>query len=139
MPNSQQGFTQDNALNYRRHRRQIELGVIPADTVLPPRNPGDPAWEDLSEQERTVYARFMVAYAGFLEHTDAQIGRLIQFLKDSGEFDNTAVFLLSDNGGAPEAGPGGRFEHPYRGRMTVGQMFARLDDRDSQPLYQRPL
>ena len=124
-----------------RYRRQIELGVIPADTVLPPRNPGDPAWEDLSEQERTVYARFMAAYAGFLEHTDAQIGRLIQFLKDSGEFDNTAVFLLSDNGGAPEAGPGGRFEHPYRGRMTVGQMFARLDDlggRDSQPLYQRP-
>jgi arylsulfatase len=82
----------------------------------------------------------MAAYAGFLEHTDAQIGRLVQFLEDNGRFDNTAVFLLSDNGGAPEAGPAGRFEHPYRGRMTVGEMFERLDalgSRDSQPLYLR--
>jgi len=123
-----------------RYRRQIELGVIPANTRLPPRNPGDPSWEDLSEQEKTVYARFMAAYAGFLEHTDAQIGRLVRFLEESGRLDNTAVFLLSDNGGAPEAGPEGRFEHPYSGRMTVGEMFERLDalgSRDSQPLYQR--
>ena len=123
-----------------RYRRQIELGVIPANTELPPRNPGDLAWEDLSEQEKTVYARFMAAYAGFLEHTDAQIGRLVAFLKDNDQFDNTAIFLLSDNGGAPEAGLEGNFAHPYSGQMTVEQMYERLDDlgsRDSQPLYQR--
>ena len=52
----------------------VELGVIPTESKLPPRNPGDPAWSDLSETERRVFARFMEAYAGFTEHTDDQIG-----------------------------------------------------------------
>ncbi|MEZ4702583.1 MAG: arylsulfatase [Rhodothermales bacterium] len=123
-----------------RFRRQIELGIIPADTKLPPRNPGDPAWDDLSDVEKTVYARFMAAYAGFLEHTDAQVGRLVQFLKDNGKFDNTVIFLLSDNGGAPEAGPEGNFARPYGDTLSVQQMYDRLDDLGSprsQPLYQR--
>ncbi|MCP5120358.1 MAG: sulfatase-like hydrolase/transferase, partial [bacterium] len=124
----------------QRYRRQKELGVIPANTELPPRNPGDPAWDDLSQEERTVYTRFMAAYAGFLEHTDAQIGRVVQFLKDNNKFDNTAIFLLSDNGGAPEAGVEGNFARPYGDRLTVHQMFERLDDlgsRNTQPLYHR--
>ena len=75
-----------------------------------------------------MYSRFMAAYAGFVEHTDAQVGRLIEFLEERDQLDNTVVFLLSDNGGAPEAGVEGRFEHPYRGNMTVGQMFERLDE-----------
>ncbi len=124
----------------RRYRRQLELGVLPAGTKLPPRNPGDPAWDDLDEQEKTVFARFMAAYAGFLEHTDAQIGRLVEFLRKSGKLEDTVIVLLSDNGGAPEAGVQGNFAHPYGGRMTVAEMFERLDDlgsEKSQPLYQR--
>ena len=124
----------------QRFRRQLKLGVIPAGTELPRRNPGDPAWSDLSDEEKTVFARFMAAYAGFLEHTDEQIGRLIDFLRKHGQFDNTVIFLLSDNGGAPEAGPEGNFAYPYRDTMTVHDMHERLDDLGSattQPLYQR--
>ncbi len=124
-----------------RFQRQIELGVIPADTKLPPRNPGDPAWSSLSEHERAVYARFMAAYAGFLEHTDEQVGRVVNWLKEHKLFDNTAIFFLSDNGGAPEAGLRGEFQRPYGDNMTAEQMYARLDELGSektQPLYPRP-
>jgi arylsulfatase len=124
-----------------RFRRQLELGVIPAGTKLPSRNPGDPAWSELSDEERTVFSRFMAAYAGFLEHTDEQVGRVVGYLKEHNLFDNTAIFLLSDNGGAPEAGPKGGFTRPYRDSTTVSQMHDRLDQLGTdktQPLYQRP-
>lgn len=129
-----------DAVRERRFRKQLKTGVIPAGSTLPVRNPGDPAWEDLSQVEQEVFARFMEAYAGFVEHTDAQIGRLIEFLKQRNQFDNTLIFLLSDNGGAPEAGPEGNFARPYGDRMTVAEMHQRLDDLgspNSQPLYQR--
>ncbi len=129
-----------DVIRERRYRRQLELGVIPPGTELPPRNPGDPAWDDLSDEERTVYARFMAAYAGYAEHTDEQIGRLIEFLKQNDKFDNTLICLLSDNGGAPEAGPEGNFAHPYGDRMTVHEMYEHLDELgspSSEPLYQR--
>jgi len=83
----------------------------------------------------------MAAYAGFLEHTDEQVGRLIAWLKQHDLFENTAIFLLSDNGGAPEAGVRGGFARPYGDSATVRQMRARLDDlgtEKTQPLYQRP-
>ena len=129
-----------DAVRERRFRKQLEIGLIPADSKMPPRNPGDPAWTDLSEVEQAVFARFMEAYSGYLEHTDDQIGRLVDFLKERGIFDNTLVILISDNGGAPEAGIEGNFEHPYNGKLTVEQMYERLDDlgsRASQPQYQR--
>lgn len=124
-----------------RHQRQLALGVIPPGTKLPPRNPGDPAWTDLADEERAVNARFMAAYAGFLEHTDEQIGRLVAFLKERKLFDNTAIFLMSDNGGAPESGVKGGFLRPYGDRTTVHQMYERLDEMgtaSTQPLYPRP-
>ncbi len=124
-----------------RFARQLERGIIPAGTKLPPRNPGDPAWADLSQEEREVYARFMAAFAGFLEHTDEQIGRVVSYLKENKLFDNTAIFLLSDNGGAPEAGLKGGFQKPYGDRTTVHEMHQRLDELGSektQPLYPRP-
>lgn len=124
-----------------RYRRQLEHGIIPANTKLPPRNPGDPAWTDLTAQERAVYTRFMAAYAGFLEHADEQVGRVVGWLKQNNLFDNTAIFLLSDNGGAPEAGTHGGFARPYGDATTVEQMYQRLDELGSektQPLYQRP-
>lgn len=104
----------------------LQLGLIPPNTKLPPRNPGDPAWDDLSEEERTVYTRFMAAFAGFLEHTDEQIGRVVGYLKEHNLFENTAILLLSDNGGAPGAGTKGGFARPYGDRTTVAEMSARL-------------
>ncbi len=124
-----------------RYKRQLELGVIPPGTKLPPRNPGDPAWDDLSSEERAVFTRFMAAYAGFLEHTDEQIGRVVEFLKRRKLFENTVIFLLSDNGGAPEAGTKGGFARPYGDRTTIPEMHQRLDElgtEKTQPLYQRP-
>ncbi len=130
-----------DAVRERRYRRQLELGIIPSGAKLPPRNPGDPAWSDLSETERRVYARFMEAYAGFTEHTDDQIGRLIGFLKAKNQFDNTLIVLISDNGGAPEAGVKGNFARSYGDRTTVEEMYERLDELGgpgTQPLYPRP-
>jgi arylsulfatase A-like enzyme len=130
-----------DAIREQRYLRQRELGVIPPGTKLPPRNLGDPAWADLTADEQTVYARFMAAYAGFLEHTDEQVGRLIAWLKEHDLFENTAIFLLSDNGGAPEAGVRGGFARPYGDTTTVAQMRERLGDlgtEKTQPLYQRP-
>ena len=124
-----------------RFKRQLASGLIPQESKLPPRNPGDPAWSDLNQVEKTVFARFMEAYAGFLEHTDEQIGRLVAHLKQHALFDNTLIVLISDNGGAPEAGIEGNFEHPYNGNLTVEQMYQRLDELGSpstQPQYQRP-
>jgi arylsulfatase A-like enzyme len=124
-----------------RYRRQLKLGVIPPNTELPPRNPGDPAWSSLSAEEHAVYARFMAAFAGFLEHADEQVGRVVSYLKEHNLFDNTAIFLLSDNGGAPEAGTKGGFARPYGDRTTVHEMYQRLDElgtEKTQPLYPRP-
>lgn len=129
-----------DAIRERRFRKQLETGLIPAGSKLPPRNPGDPAWADLSAVEQAVFARFMEAYSGYLEHTDDQIGRLTDFLKAKDLFDNSLIVLISDNGGAPEAGVEGNFEHPYLGEMTIPEMYERLDElgsRSSQPQYQR--
>jgi len=89
-----------------RHRRQIELGVIPPDTVNTERPPTVPAWEDRSEQDRGVFARQMEVFAGFLTHTDTQLGRIVNYLKAIDEWDNTIFVLTSDNGATAEKGDG---------------------------------
>lgn len=90
-----------------RFARQVASGIVPPGTQLPPSNPDVPKWDDLSDGQRRVCVRLQEAYAGFLEHTDAQIGRLLDFLTRVGELDNTLIFLLSDNGAAMEGGPYG--------------------------------
>ncbi len=130
-----------DAVRERRYHKQVELGIIPSEARLPPRNPHDPAWHDLGETERRVYARFMEAYAGFTEHTDDQIGRLLGFLQDRDRFQNTLIVLVSDNGGAPEAGLKGNFARSYGDRTSVEEMYERLDELGgpgTQPLYPRP-
>lgn len=89
--------------------RQKELGIIPKDAELTDRNEYVEAWDSLSEDQKKVYARFMEAYAGFLEYTDEQIGRLIDYLEEIGQMDNTVVVFLSDNGASAEGGKNGRF------------------------------
>ncbi|MGZ6906325.1 MAG: sulfatase-like hydrolase/transferase, partial [Acidimicrobiia bacterium] len=69
--------------------RQIEMGLLPPDTQLAPRNPGVEAWDTLPENHRRLAARLQEAFAGFLDHTDAQIGRLVDELEARGELDNT--------------------------------------------------
>nr|WP_245354321.1 arylsulfatase [Brachybacterium sacelli] len=91
-----------DVIRERRLARQKELRIVPADTELPPLNPGVVPWQELSTQERRLHARFQEAYAAFLEHTDHELGRLIEHLEHLGELDNTLFMLLSDNGASQE-------------------------------------
>ena len=87
--------------------RQKELGVIPADAQLSRHDPDVKPWDDCSPEERKLYARMMEVFAGFLTHTDYHIGRVLDFLKEIGQFDNTLIMVLSDNGASSEGGPEG--------------------------------
>ncbi len=89
------------------YERQKELGVISTDTELAPRNPGVDAWDDLPETQRRLACRLQEAFAAFLDHTDDQIGRFVDGLRDLGELDNTILVVLADNGASQEGGPFG--------------------------------
>lgn len=91
----------------RWYERQLELGVIPEGTQLAPRNPGVDAWDDLPVNQQQVAARLQEAFAAFLDHTDDQIGRLVESLRSIGELDNTIFVVLADNGASQEGGPFG--------------------------------
>lgn len=82
--------------------RQIVSGLLPPQTRLSPRPEWVPTWDSLSADERRLYARYMEAFAGFLSHTDHHLGRLLDFLAETGDLDDTLVFVLSDNGAARE-------------------------------------
>lgn len=91
----------------RRFIKQKRLGIVPANAQLSPRNPGVPAWDTLSPEARQGAARLQEAYAGFMDHTDTQIGRFVDYLSAIGELDNTIIVLLSDNGASGEGGDTG--------------------------------
>jgi arylsulfatase A-like enzyme len=90
-----------------RFARQQELGIVPASAALPPRNPGVRPWDELSDDERTFAARLQEAYAAVVEHTDAQLGRLVDFLRTAAVLDDTLFVLVSDNGASQEGGATG--------------------------------
>jgi arylsulfatase len=87
--------------------RQKALGIMPQDAELSRHDPDVQQWDQLDDAARRLFARFMEVFAGFLEHTDHQIGRLLDFLKSIGEYDNTLIMLISDNGASSEGGPNG--------------------------------
>ena len=96
-----------DVMRARWYERQLAMGVIPAGTELAPRNPGVDAWDDLPENQQRLAARLQEAFAAFLDHTDVQIGRLVDGLRDMGQLDNTIVVVLADNGASQEGGPFG--------------------------------
>ncbi len=106
--------------------RQKQMGIVPANTELPPMNPigtsetrtgpaGQPfppldvtrSWDSLSADEKRLFARMAEVYAGFLAHADHQIGRLLEYLEETGQRENTMVIVVSDNGASGEGGPDG--------------------------------
>jgi arylsulfatase A-like enzyme len=93
--------------------RQKELGIIPENTSLTGHNYLAPAWDSLTEKQKRVFARLMEVFAGYLTYTDEQIGRLLEFLKKIGQYDNTLIVFLSDNGASGEGGPEGCFSDNY--------------------------
>ncbi|TCO50308.1 arylsulfatase [Kribbella antiqua] len=90
-----------------RFRRQKELGLIPPDTRLPPRNDGVVPWADLTDDEHRLFARLQEAYAAMLDHTDAELRRFVEALAALGRLDNTMIVLMSDNGASQEGGKRG--------------------------------
>ncbi len=111
--------------------RQKQLGVIDPDTSLAPRNDGVEPWESLGENQKKLACRLQEAYGAFLEHTDAQIGRLVADLEELGELDNTLLVLMSDNGASQEGGPFGILHEMkfFNGILEVpDEAVKRLDD-----------
>ena len=111
--------------------RQIELGLLPPDTELAPRNPGVEPWDGLPDNQKRLAARLQEAFAAFLEHTDAQIGRLVADLERLGRLDNTLLLVLSDNGASQEGGPFGILHEMKYFNMLVetpDEAVERLDD-----------
>jgi arylsulfatase len=94
-----------DSLRERIFGRQLERGLFPAGTRMSARPHWVPAWDDLAPEDRRVGARFMECFAGFLSHADAQIGRVLDFIRSIGEGDDTLVIAVSDNGASAEGGP----------------------------------
>lgn len=110
---------------------QKALGVIPPDTELSARNPGVKAWDELSGDEQKFAARLQEAFAAMLDHTDHQIGRLIEQLKSLGKWENTLFLVLSDNGASQEGGASGVLDEMkwFNGiPENIAHAVERLDD-----------
>ena len=93
--------------------RQKALGIIPQDTKLTERIEQIPAWDSLSPEEQSLYARQMEVFAGQMEWVDLQIGRVVSELERIGELDNTLIFVTADNGASGEGGLAGTFNETY--------------------------
>ena len=90
--------------------RQKQLGVIPANAKLTPRDPAFPAWDSVPPDVKKVYARQMEVYAGFQENTDYAVGRVVQAIEDMGLADNTLIiYIFGDNGASMEGTENGTF------------------------------
>jgi arylsulfatase len=111
--------------------RQLAIGVVPEGTVLTPRPSWVQGWDELSADERRMHARQQEVFAGFLTHTDAQIGRVLSLLEELGQLDNTIVLLFSDNGASAEGGKFGSVnEHRFTARVpeSMEDNLAAYDD-----------
>ncbi len=114
----------------RRLARQLEMGLVPRGTRLPPRNDGVKAWDEHTADERRFFTRLQAAFAGMLDHADQQLARLIAFLERAGLRDDTIVLVLSDNGASQEGGLlGGVTLGPRNMRPELWpEKLRRLDD-----------
>jgi arylsulfatase A-like enzyme len=112
--------------------RQKQMGIIPASTKLTPRPQEIPAWADMSADQKRLFERQMETFAGFAEHTDAEVGRLVRQLEEIGELENTLfVYIVGDNGASAEGGPEGSYNEMMALNGVVGtaaQMMPHIDD-----------
>lgn len=112
-------------------KRQKELGIVPEDAELSRHDPDVKPWNECTEVEKKVFSRMMEVYAGYLSHTDYHLGRLFEFLKGMGEWDNTLIMLISDNGASSEGGPNGSLnENLFFNNVpeSLEENFKALDD-----------
>lgn len=130
-----------DAQRERTFARQKELGVIPADAELTARHDEIPAWADMPEELKPVLARQMEVYAGFLEHTDHHVGRLVDALEELGILENTLVYyIIGDNGASAEGTVNGAFNEManFNGMAALETpefMVSKMDDFGSPDSY----
>ncbi len=118
--------------------RQVASGIVPAGIVATERPSWVRPWDSLAADERRLFARMMEVFAGFLAHTDAELGRLVAHLEAGGLLDDTLLIVLSDNGASGEGGPHGSFnEHRFTHDMLddVADTTARLDELGTPRAY----
>jgi len=87
--------------------KEKALGVVPGNTDLPPRDQYVKAWDNLTSDEKKVYARLAEVHAAYVDYTDEQIGEFINYLNQTGQLNNTMIVVLSDNGASPEGDANG--------------------------------
>ncbi|QUR67488.1 sulfatase-like hydrolase/transferase [Mycobacterium spongiae] len=146
-------------MGYERYREivfenQKRMGVVPEGTELSPLNPyldvkgpnGEPwpwqdtvrPWDELSDEEKKLFCRMAEVFAGFLSYTDAQIGRILDYLEESGQLDNTIIVVVSDNGASGEGGPNGSVNEAkfFNGYIdTVEESMRYYDDLGGPQTY----
>lgn len=144
------------AIRERILSRQKELGLLPENTELSPINPhGEPEatgvdgqpwpmldtvrpWDSLSADEQRLFSRMAEVFAGYVSYTDHEIGRLLDFLEDSGDLDNTIVVVVGDNGASGEGGPNGEFNEWrfFNGLPSIPELtLERIDELGSPTSY----
>ncbi len=116
--------------------RMIERGILPEGTELSPMNPMPPGtfsnadevrpWDECSDEEKAMFSRMAEVYAGFSEYTDAQVGRIVDYLEESGQLENTIIFYCADNGASGEGSP--------NGSVNEGKVFGGYPDDVAQNL-----
>ncbi|TYL53228.1 arylsulfatase [Agromyces mariniharenae] len=118
--------------------RMIEKGILPEGTELTPLNPMPDGtfsesdrvrpWDELGDEEKAMFSRMAEVYAGFSEYTDAQVGRIIDYLEESGQLENTLVIYAADNGASGEGSP--------NGSVNEGKIFGGYPDSLEENLRQ---
>ena len=122
--------------------RQKELGIVPADAELSRHDPDVPDWDVAARPDaRRLFSRMMEVFAGFLSHTDHHLGRLLDFLREHGELDNTIVMVISDNGASAEGGPTGTTNEAqfFNNAQEPLEDSLSVDRRDRRPEPLQPL
>ncbi|WP_206028431.1 arylsulfatase [Thalassoroseus pseudoceratinae] len=130
--NKYKGKFDDGWDNYRErvYQRQLEMGIIPPGTKLTPRDETMQAWEDVPENQHAFQRRLMEIFAGFVEHTDTQVGRLVEGLEQRNLRENTLIFyIVGDNGSSAEGQRGSVSEVLAQNNIpnTVEQQIAALN------------
>ncbi|MEY4613842.1 MAG: hypothetical protein RL179_1815 [Planctomycetota bacterium] len=114
--------------------RQKAMGIIPSNSVLPPANPGIEPWNNLNDNQKKVYTRLQEVFAGFLDHADHNLGRLIESLEEMKIRDNTLIMVVSDNGASQEGLQNGTLNTDrYRNFFpdTIPEMIKNLEQAGS--------
>lgn len=119
--------------------RQKKLGVVPENTVLAPKPEAIKNWDDLTADEKRLFERQMEVFAGFAEHTDYEIGRLVAALEERGELENTIfLYIVGDNGSSAEGGMIGMFnENTYFNGVqeTLDMQLEKIDELGTEETY----